>query len=345
MKKRTIGMWLVVLVLVGGCDDQETMAVSGGGDGEPPVPVTAATERLRSQSLPVFYTTSGVVASDHRVAVSSRLSGYIREIAVREGQAVAEGDLLFRIDPVDARQAYEQARADLEDVEADLRRYEGLLKEHAVSQQQFDKVRLRYKVARSRMLQARNQLKYAEVRSPVSGFVVEKLASAGNLATPGHPIVVVEDPSRLLIETHVSERVIGRLQVDDVVSILLPALDREIEGRIRQIVTAADPVSHQFLVKASIQETQGIFPGMFVEARFQVGVRQGLLVPASAIVSRGGLEGTYVVDDDGVVHYRQIRLGERRGDRTEVLAGLEAGDVVAWRENGRLRTGQRIGGI
>ena len=341
MNTRVYAICLVALLSLAACEEQTASTVAPEAAASP---VEAESLHVTARELPVFYTTSGVVASDHRVAVSSRLSGYIREIAVREGQAIDKGDLLFRIDPVDARQAYEQARADLEDVEVDLRRYEGLLKEHAVSQQQFDKVRLRYKVARSRMLQARNQLKYAEVRSPVSGFVVEKLASAGNLATPGHPVVVVEDPSRLLIETHVSERVIGRLQIDDRVAVHVPALGRSVEGRIRQIVTAADPVSHQFLVKAAIRETDGIFPGMFVEARFHVGVRQGILVPRSAIVRRSGLAGLYVLDEQRVAHYRQVRLGEVQGERVEVLAGLEAGELVVWRRDGRLHTGQRVVG-
>lgn len=304
--------------------------------------VQATTTTVASSQVPRYYSTSGTVTSDHRVAASSRLSGYITELPVREGQVVKHGDLLFRIDPVDARQAYEQAQADLKNIEIDLKRYEGLLKEHAVSQQQLDKVRLNYTVARSRMLQAQNQLQYASVQSPVSGYVVEKLANVGDLASPGKPVLLVEDPSLLLIETHVSEKVIAHLSEGADVEIYVPALDRRVDGKIRQIVSIADPLTHQFLVKIALPEPGNVLPGMFVEARFNIGLRDSVRVPVAALVHRAGLDGVYIVDERSVLHYRQVRIGERDGDRVEILAGIHAGEVIAWRADDGLASGQHL---
>ncbi len=337
MKIRYLSWLVLSLPLMSACNQEQPATVSAV-----PVEVLAQTMRVQAVNSPVSYTTSGTVASDHRVVVSSRLSGYIRKITVREGQRVRQGQLLFRIDPVDARQAYEQALADLKDIESDLQRYRGLLAENAVSQQQFDKIQLKYTVARSRMLQAKNQLQYADVKSTVNGVVVEKLASAGNLASPGSPILIVEDPSSLLVETYVSEKVIAGLQQGDPVKFYVPALERAVGGTIRQIVSAADPTTHQFLVKAAIDDATGIFPGMFVEVHFSIGQRQALRVPLAAIVHRAGLEGIYVVDDQGVSHYRQVRLGRPEGEFVEVLAGLRAGQLIAWRDDGALRSGQRV---
>lgn len=304
--------------------------------------IQAATMTVTVQQVPRYYSTSGTVTSDHRVAASSRLSGYITEIPVREGQIVKRGDLLFRIDPVDARQAYEQAQADLKNIEIDLQRYEGLLKERAVSQQQLDKARLNDKVARSRLLQAKNQLQYASVQSPVSGYVVEKLANVGDLASPGKPVLLVEDPSLLVIETHVSEKVITHLSKNAVVAVYAPALDCTVEGTIRQIVSIADPLTHQFLVKIALHKPGDVLPGMFVETRFNIGQRDSLRIPVVALVHRAGLDGVYIIDDQSVLHYRQVRLGERDKDTIEVLAGLHAGQAIAWRPNDGLSSGQHL---
>lgn len=304
--------------------------------------VSAKTRTLTLVELPKAYHTSGVVSSDHRVAVSSRLSGYIRAITVREGDSVKRGQLLVRVDPVDARQAYTQAQADLANAERDLKRYQSLLAEHAVSQQQFDNIKLRYTVAHSRLVQAKNQLRYAEVRAPVDGIVVEKRASRGDLASPARPLLIIEDPSSLLVETHVSEQYIAAIHEGDTVHVSLPGVGKAIDAQVRQIVRAADALSHQFLVKLSIVPDSGAYPGMFAEVHFVIGSHQAIVVPEAALVKRNGLVGVYVLDKNHIAHYRQVRPGRHYQSGVEILAGLKAGTVIAWRVDGGLHTGVRV---
>ena len=329
-----LGLALVLIPGITACTSQDESGHARGS-----VRMTAETRTLAPIELPSLYHTSGVVSSDHRVAVSSRLSGYIRAITVREGDSVRRGQLLVRVDPVDARQAYNQAKADLINAETDLKRYQGLLAEHAVSQQQFDRIKLRYTVARSRLAQAENQLRYAEVHAPVDGIVVEKRASRGDLASPAQPLLILEDPSSLLVETHVSEQFIAAIHEGDRVRISLPGIGKNMDARVRQIVRAADALSHQFLIKLSIAPESGAYPGMFAEVHFVVGSYQAIVVPEVALVQRSGLTGVYVLDRHRIAHYRQVRLGQHHADGVEVLAGLKAGDVIAWRRDGALRTG------
>ncbi len=338
--KRWLGKYMIMglfPVMLIGCGDK---AVESAVE---PESVAASLMILNAETVASHYVTSGVVVSDQRISVSSRLSGYIREIAVREGDRVVEGQLLFRIDPVDARQAYEQAQAQLSDALTDFRRYQSLLAEHAISQQQFDKAKLRYTVARSQLLQAKNQLQYAEVKAPVSGVVVEKHASAGDLASPGRAVLVLDNPAQLLVETHISDQFIAALHEGDEADIYLPGSKKRVTGVIRQIVEAADPVTHQFLVKVAMKSATDVFPGMFAEVRFAVGQRKALLLPTEVLVHRAGLDGVYVVDDDGVIHYRLVRLGETFDGQVEVLAGLQAGDTIAWSAGKPLSSGMRVG--
>ncbi len=333
-KSMMMGLLPVILL---GCGDQ---AVQPSAE---PETVSASVMTLQPVVVASHYVTSGVVVSDQRISVSSRLSGYIREMAVREGDRVKEGQLLFRIDPVDARQAYEQAQAHLSDALTDFRRYQSLLAEHAISQQQFDKAKLRYTVARSRLLQAKNQLQYAEVKAPVSGVVVEKHASAGDLASPGRAVLVLDNPAQLLVETHISDQFIAALHEGDEADVYLPGSKVRVTGVIRQIVEAADPVTHQFLVKVALKSMVDVFPGMFAEVRFAVGQREALMLPAEVLVHRAGLDGVYIVDGDGVIHYRLVRLGEVSDGQVEILAGLQAGDTIAWSNGRALSSGMRVG--
>lgn len=336
-------LMLVVALSLQACTDD--------GTNQPEMQIHASTDAetmvLKSADEDAHYVSSGTVTSDHRVSISSRISGYIRQLSVREGDHVNKGQVLVRVDPVNVRQMLIQAEADLADAKADLNRYESLYRDHAASKQQLDRVRLRYKVARSQVAQARNQLGYAEVRSPVDGVVVEKHLSKGDLAQPGASILTLEDPSSLLVETYVSEQYISGIQAGDKVAVDIPSMHQRLVGIVRQVVEAADAVSHQFLIKItlqdeSLQQLAAVHPGMYAQVGFAIGKRKSLRVPAAAIVERAGLHGIYIMDAKRLVHYRQIRIGSKRGSEVEVLAGLQDGDVIAWNGNPPLQTGMQV---
>lgn len=338
MKPKSMVVTLL-LVFLTACSvpESETEAVK-----EQHPAMDARTLILQSSNVPEYYITSGVISSEHRVTITSRISGYIRVLPVREGDRVKKGQLLVRVDPVNAKQALAQARANFADAETDFKRYRKLQAEQAVNKQQFDKVRLRFKVARSRAAQAKNQLIYAEIRSPVNGLVVRKSMNVGDLSRLGAPILTVEDVGRLLVETDVPANAIDALHTGGPVDVSIPTLQETRSGHIRQLVGAADPASHQFHIKIALDSTDGIRAGMFAEVKFRTGAHRAITVPVSAVVHRAGLTGIYIVDRHGIVHYRQIRLGRRLKSGIEATAGLSAGERIAWNRNGALRTGMRI---
>ncbi|MDQ6967786.1 MAG: efflux RND transporter periplasmic adaptor subunit [Mariprofundaceae bacterium] len=307
-----------------------------------PSSVVAEQLTLTLKEVPIYYMTSGMVTSDHRVAISSRLSGYIRDIKVREGDQVSEGQVLLHIDPVNAKQALVRAKADVNNAKLDMQRYESLLHEGAVTSQQFDKVKLRYQVAKSQVKQAKHQLSYAEVSSPMSGVVVEKRMEKGDLASPGMPILILEDPSSLLVQTYASEQFVAQIDEGDAVDVEIASLKRHFKGVVRQIVEAADPVSHQFLVKVSLPSMEDIHPGMFAQTGFHVGMRKALLIPEAAVITQAGLNAVYVTDAASVAHYRLIRIGKRQDNMLEILAGLHDGDHIVWAGKPALRSGMKV---
>ncbi len=309
-----------------------------------PHPTTHVSNHLKVtwQDVPIRYMTSGTVTSDHRVSISTRLSGYIRDISVRAGDRIQKGQVLVHIDPVNAKQVLIQAKADLHNAKVELQRYQSLLKQGAVSTQQFDKIKLRYKVKTSQVKQAKHQLSYAKIISPVHGVVVKKLMSQGDLASPGMPILTIEDPSSLLVKTYVSERFVSQIHEGNHVDIRIPSLKQHFSGVVRQVVQAADPISHQFLVKISLPSSASIHPGMYAQSNFQTGTRQALFIPQSAISEQAGLQAVYIMDSSGMAHYRLIRTGEKYQGKVEILAGLNAGDHVIWHGQPRLKNNMKV---
>ncbi|MDQ6971126.1 MAG: efflux RND transporter periplasmic adaptor subunit [Mariprofundaceae bacterium] len=332
------GLFIVTTLLLAACSPEQEAVVQEFPDINVPL-LTVQQEAVNEHTI-----SSGTVISDRRISIASRLSGYIHNIAVREGDQVKQGDALFRVDPVDVMQVVHQTRADLRDATTDLERYRSLLKDQAVSRQQFEKVRLRHTLAKSKLTQAENQLQYAEVKAPVDGTVVKKLLNAGDLASPGSSVLVLENPRQISVETHISERFISAIHEGDAATVVLASLTEPLQAGIRQIVPAADPLTHQFLVKLSLPLRSEVRPGMFAEVRFAVGTRQALLLPAHAIVNRHGLHGVYVADADNRLHYRLVRLGQTMGKRIEVLSGLHDGERIAATISPDMRSGMRASG-
>jgi multidrug efflux system membrane fusion protein len=321
------------------------------------LPVTQVT-----LGTPIEYTTVGSVVSDHRVNVTSRLSGYINAVLVQEGDRVRRDQVLVRIDPSDVegniRQAnavVSAAEAAFRDAQADKGHFQQLFEHGTVSDNEFRKVALRYDAAREGLNEARAALdvanaqrNYAVIRSPVDGSVVSRLKLAGDLALPGAPILILESGHGLLFEAFVEvgsdPESLSAFAVGRPVEVRIDGLSVPLKGKVARFVPSADPATHSYQIKIALPKDAGLTPGMFGRAAFLVGESKVPVVPRKALVERGGLSGVFVVDSDGRVHFRWLHTGREWPDRIEVTAGLQPGERLVTAPDSALRDGDRIVG-
>lgn len=340
------------------------LAVAGCGGEQPAASAKSEGRTLQARSevtalaeTPVHHVAPGTVVALEKVEVASRLMGYLRDLAVVEGQAVKRGQRLFTVDPVDvqgqadqARHAVQQAEDAYRDAQADLQRYANLFKEEVVTRQQYDKMKLQQDTAASRLAQAKaglhtaqGQLRYATVTSPIAGVVTRKLADNGDLASPGQAVLVVENTGRLQVETQVPEDILRRIRPGQTVPVEADGLAQPVQARVANISPAADPVSHTFLVKLDVADP-ALRSGTFARVRFPLASRQTLSVPAGALVTRAGIDGVFVLGKDGVAQFRMVRGGETRDGRIEIQAGLNPGERIVVEGAERLESGDKING-
>lgn len=327
--------------------DGETVAARGKS-------VKAETITVSMSAIPVADATPGSVIAEQQAQVASRLMGYLRDISVHEGDTVKAGQLLFTIDPTDiqgqvnqARAGLVQAEAALHDAQADFERFSNLYREESIPKLQYDKVKLQYSIAQSQANAARagfetaqSQLRYAEVRSPIDGIVTQKLANKGDLAAPGRPVLVVENPARLMVQTAVSDETYAHLRTGDEAAVEVAG--QVLAGKIVRLVAAADAMSHTHLVKLAIPEMNGLSSGTFARVRFTTGSRQGISVPATALLERAGIAGVFVVDADGMARYRMVRPGGAQEGRVEIEAGLNPGEKIVASNTDQINSGDRV---
>jgi RND family efflux transporter MFP subunit len=147
------------------------------------------------------------------------------------------------------------------------------------------------------------------------------------MATPGMPLLVVEDTSSFTFEAPVSEGLAGNLRIGTPVEVVIDALGKQIKGKVVEIVPAVDPQSRTFMLKAGVTG-EGLRTGLSGKIRIPIGVKETLVAPVRAVVERGQLTGVYAVDAEGLVTYRLIRTGKRYHESVEVLSGIRSGDRI-----------------
>lgn len=350
----TLAVLGLLLSTIYGCGEKKP----GSSTAETGRTLAAEVMTVEKASQPLRVEVAGTVAPENQVQVASRLMGYIRDIKVKEGQAVKAGQLLFEVDPSDiqgqvsqARAGLAQAEAALADAQTDYERFGTLYKEEAISKAQWDKVRLQHQIAQQQVAAAKaglgtasSQMRYASVTSPIAGIVTQKMASAGDLAAPGRPVLVIAGIGKLQVQTSVSDDVFGQIKLGDKVSINTNGPGKPVEGIIAQLVSVADPVSHTHLVKIDLPMDSGLESGNFVRAGFAVGEREALHVPTGAVVNRAGLTGVFVIDRSDIAHFRMVRTGSTDNGQIEIQAGLNQGEQIAVSHTAQLENGDKVSG-
>lgn len=178
--------------------------------------------------------------------------------------------------------------------------------------------------------------------SPVSGVVVTRSKRVGDQVAPRGAILTVNLSQGFIFETYVSESRIGKIKVNEKVFVYIDALDTSVVGTVARIASSGDPVARRYRVKVVLPGKKGLFPGMFGRSRFRMGSEDVLVIPDTALIERGGLQGIFVVDKENKANFRWLRIGKVWSKNVEVLSGLEAGEKIINVNEIRLRDGDVI---
>ncbi len=336
--------WLPFLTLI-------TLTLGACGRTEVPERSTSeTTEAVRvrlataaRETVPLVTQASGSVEPARRISPGTKILGRIDRVLVREGDRVERGQLLASIESRDlgaavaqAEAALAMAQAQLENARVQHERMHDLHGRGSVTDKSLEDATTGFHVARAAVTQAeanvtaaRVHLGYAEIRSPLTGWVVAKKIEAGDMTTPGAPLFTLEDLSRVKIVVNVPEAEVVSLEPGGAARVEITG--RALDAVIDRIVPAGDPASRTFSVQLLLDNQDGALKsGMFARVSFEHGEGQVLRVPASALVHRGQLEGLFVVSGDGKARLRWIKTGRASSKaedaRVEILSGLEVGE-------------------
>jgi RND family efflux transporter MFP subunit len=363
-------LWASVLAasaaMIAGCHHGEPAVAPGNVQ-----TLQATVVESRQQQLPVAVQSTGTVHSRETAVVSAQVMGRIQQVLVHEGEAVRAGQILVVLDDAALRFQVEQAQAGVKAAESaqaaaqtnaalatsTLNRYKQLELQKSVSPQEMDEVsrraeaaasgleavRAQTDVARAQESGARTMLGYTHLVAPFAGVVTARMADPGTMASPGVPLLQVDQAAAMQLQATVDESVIGAIHKGMKVEVAIDGgASMNPAGIVAEIVPAADPSSHSFLVKIDLPASNQARVGMYGTAEFANGARQAILIPRSAVVSRGSLNCVYVLDGQGIAQLRYITLGAPQGSLVEVLSGVSAGEKLVDAPSDRELAGKRI---
>jgi multidrug efflux system membrane fusion protein len=362
-----VGIGLVVAIVAARAMSSHRAAADAGARARDARPVPVVTAAARSGDVPVYLRGLGTATAFNTATVKSRVDGQLVSVAVQEGQAVREGEVLAQIDPRPFQVQLEQAngalardRASLKDAQVILERDQALLKEQILAQQDFDSQKARVDqfegAIHSDEAQVKNaelQLSYARITAPFAGRVGLRAVDIGNIVhanDPGglfvltqvHPIAVIfslpQDDLRL---------VTAKLQAGTALPVL--AYDRDnskqiAEGRLLTTDNQIDPSTGTYRLKAVFDNTDdSLFPNQFVNVRLHIDTRKALVIVPQAALQRGS-KGTFVfvVDQDKTARVRPVTLALNESGESGTSDGLKAGETVVVDGMDKLQDGTKV---
>ncbi|WP_456433791.1 efflux RND transporter periplasmic adaptor subunit [Thermosulfuriphilus sp.] len=327
------GITLLTLLIIsacGGSKEEKTASLKGKA-------VTAETVSVGKYQVQDFRSFPGTVEARNEIILSSKVSGYVTKMAVQEGDQVAKGDLLLRIDDREIRErilALKQARqalikekealsARLAYAQSNFERFQRLFREEAATKEEFERAQAEYLSLRSQVeaLKRRERetlsqikaiealLPYTRITAPTEGIVARRLVDEGSFVNMGQPLLYLDDlKAGFWLVAEVDESLLSKVSEGQDITVSIPHLGKTFQAPVEVVVDHVSPQTRTFRLKVTLPSL-GLKAGLFGRVFIPLETRESLLIPWKAVVRRGALTAVYVVGNDQIIRLRLIKTG------------------------------------
>ena len=237
---------------------------------------------------------AGSVVSDNQKMITSRYMGYVKKMAVSEGDIVKKGQLLYEIDSKEiesaerqvdlgisqARLALQMNKNQYHNIIVNLSRHKRLYEKKMVSKYELETLQLaaknlkdmvkiseeQVKQAESKKQEVLNQYNYLRILAPNEGVIVSKKLNEGEMAMPGMPAVILTDLSKLTIVAEISETELRYINIGKKLEVEVPSMGLKTSGEISALIPSSNPMTHKFKIKIQFDDKgHSVYPGMYAK--------------------------------------------------------------------------------
>ena len=293
---------------------------------------------VRGPALDVVYAT-GFVEVENPAEISARMTAPVTQVLVREGEAVRKGQVLALLDAGEQESSLAQLRAQRRNAEAQARRTRQLFAQGWATAAARDSAVASAQAAVAAEAAAAARLAQYRVVATAAGVVLRRDVEPGDMALPNKNLFIIGDPSALKVTATIDERDVVRLRVGQAALLSSDAYPGKIvHATLREITPSGDPTQRAFRARLALAQGQHLPVGLTFEVNIVTRrVENSLLVPSSAVV-----DGKIWQVVDGRARSVPVKVGIIGIDKSEILSGVAAGDVVVSAPPKDLKAGQRL---
>jgi len=303
----------------------------------------ATTVKAVVRTTTEWYEAVGTVRPRTEIRIEAQVAAQVKAVSVNPGDAVRQNQVLIKLDNRrylsrldQAKQAAIAAKAGFTRAETEYKRIYTYFQAQAATARDLEKAEEVLTSAKAGIMRAEEVVREAEIalgytiiRAPETGKVLKRLVESGDLAAPGKPLLILETSGTFRLEAHVREGLIKNVKPLTVLRVAIDALQKSTEATVEEIVPYADPATRTFLVKTSLPDLTGLYPGMFGKLLVPVREHQVVVIPSKAVRHVGQLELVSVKEND-IWQTRYIKTGKTMKEMVEVLSGLSGGETIGY---------------
>ena len=298
----------------------------------PKVPPPAQVKAVAAHAAPATDEVGavGTLRADEAVTIRPEIAGRIAEIRFNEGQAIARGALLVKLDQAELAAVLASSNAQAQLDKQRLERSEDLFKKSFISQQALDESRSNHARSVAKQKEDEARLAKTEMRSSFAGVAGLRQVSEGQYVAAGTDIARIEKVDQLKLDFRIPESFVGKLKPGQPVKVLVDSYpDEAFAGSVFAIEPAVDEQTRTVLLRARVANAGlKLRPGMFARVQVQLGVREkAVWIPEAAIVPRGQDSFVFQIVE-GKAALQKVQTGARKVGAVEIRKGLAAGDMV-----------------
>ena len=313
---------LLVALLLGACQSEQSSDAETAEEDTPPVPVEVA-QPVRGDVY-AMYTGTAPIEAFAEANVIAKVDGEIRELLVEEGDEVKKGQVLARLDGDRLRLELNESEAKLRKLQRDFERNVDLQAKGLISDGDFEKIKFEMEALEAAFNLASLELDYTQIRAPIDGVIAERFVKLGNTIAEGEALFRVTSLDPLVAYLHVPEREYRHIDPGQPVGIEIDALAGDpIAAAVTRVSPVVDPQTGTFKITVEIvDEQRRIKPGMFGRIGVIYDVHENALqVPRSAIIENDGAASVFVVEDGRALR-KSVTTGYGNRGMIEVTGGL-----------------------
>lgn len=312
---------------------------AGQAPAQPPLPVDVHV--VKPELFEATVPATGTLLAQESVDIVSELSRRLVKVHAQEGTQVKKGDLLFELDTSDLSAQLSRLTVQKKLAALTLERQEKLRGEQLTTAQEWEQARARVDEVEAEIRILGVTLSKTRIRAPFSGTLGLRRVSEGAWVTPQTVITTLHDTSRLKLDFTLPERVGDAIKVGQRFSFTVAGRGERMSGSVVAIEPQVQETTRSILVRGVVENQAGLLPGTFANVEVPLSAAEALLVPSIAVVPSVKGRSVYVVRD-GIARAVDVKLGERTPDRVQILAGVAPGDQVVTSNLLRLRDGARV---